>query len=196
MLCNKMGPNSASTTCTSMTAKMSFPVTKSVSFLTPSQLHRYSEPWFTVQSNYYCNIPRLSSRTLLLRFSDGGAPLPDVCSCALTRVTHHGFHSLLRATKGDSLKPASVVFLPTSPGWPCGIAQAGRSPVYSSLASSYLQVDPGTASHSFAIDLSQGDTSNLITSCYRERGEMRGKFRWILASQKGEQKELSEARQE
>lgn len=58
----------------------------------------------------------------------------------------------------------------------CGMARAVRSPAYSPLASPYLQVDPDTVSHSFARDLSQGDTSNLITSCYRERGKMRGKF--------------------
>lgn len=128
MLCNNMGPNSALTTCTRMTEKNYFIVTKSVSFLTPSQLHRSSEAWFTVQSNYCCKIPWLSSRTLLLHASDGVAPRPDVCSCAFAKAAPHRFLSLLCAKEEDSLKAASLVFLPTSPGHVVLRRQSGRQP--------------------------------------------------------------------
>lgn len=75
--CNKTGANSAPTTRASRTKNHFFWSYKNfVSFLTPSQLHRYSKAQFTVQSNYCCKIPWLSSRTLL-HSSEGSTP-----SCA------------------------------------------------------------------------------------------------------------------
>jgi len=164
MLCNKTGPNFLLTTCTSMIEKNAFIVTKSVSFLTPSQLHRSSEAWFTVQSNYYCKIPWLSSRTLLLHSSDGVAPLPGICS----GVAQHKFLSPLCAREEDGLKPASLVFLPTSPG---------HAVLHRQVASLLLFCFFLPASWSW---------HSIPQFCYRSEPERHVKSNYLLLQGKGE----------
>lgn len=94
----------------------------------------------------------------------------------------HSQMSALVFPSGSSSTDFSPRFVPRKfeasytrfPSCPPGrvVSHRVRSPAFSSLASSHLQTGPCTVFHGFALSLSQGDTSNTMTSFYRERGEI------------------------